>query len=42
VAKRGSANGFDPDRGLWTATGCLTVAVLWALIVAACGHLIRG
>jgi hypothetical protein len=42
VAKHGPANGYDPDRGLWTAAGCLVAATLWALIVAACGHLVRG
>jgi threonine/homoserine/homoserine lactone efflux protein len=42
VARKGLANGFDPDRGLWTAAGCVATVLLWALIVAACGHLIRG
>jgi hypothetical protein len=42
VARKVSANGFDPDRGLWTAAGCVAAVLLWALIVAACGHLIRG
>lgn len=42
MPKYGPADGFDPDRGLWTAAGCLAAATLWALIVAACGHLVRG
>jgi hypothetical protein len=42
VARREPGDAFDPDRGLWTAAGCVGAILLWAAIIASCAHLVRS